>query len=740
ALAIGYSSGSVHIVDIEDKEILDKYELEQEPSEDGYKNPTSDDNVKDLKEMQEQTQLNMLLVGYGTGHIYMSVFGRYPYGTIHLAQIAKDEFGEFKVLDINLSDDFSMMQVFYLDRTTKSLFVALVNTSVLSAYAEEIFTVANRHSQLTQLLSHLDQTMTSITEAWEHILLEMDTKMAYYAASVPEGGVSADLLELLMLGVPSDELELFLLQELTAKGLKKFGSSILGIEEATVSEAIKACCAFLNKSLELQQGVIDSKACKNLHFSHSTDFEVHRNWLAVTHNLSVSQWYYDTTSEWTLDYPPFFAWLEYVLSFVAKLFDPQMLYLTNLNYASDMTIIFQRLSVIVLDFIYIASAKSCSNLISDGKLLVFILLISNPGLLMVDHIHFQYNGVLYGFLLYSMSNMIRGNFISAAIWFTVLLNLKHIYLYVAPAYFVHLLRAYCFTISTNDGVHTPWYSFSFINLFKVAIAVITIFVLSFGPFIDHIPQIISRLFPFKRGLCHAYWAPNFWALYNFADKVLQHGLPKAGIVVPKVEASMTGGLVQEFEHTVLPSIKPVVTLVLTAVTMLPALIKLWHLGADRNFLSVLGDVDGRLFLILSTVGHYSLFPLLYPKNLLSIKIFMLLTHCAIAFGNIPTLYEPQKPKHKKPKRSFLRLPMLGPFESLYVYGLIVLCVYENLLHTIWGLDKTLPFLPLMLTSVYCGVGVLYFWITYYYYFIYFNVSKVPMLGTGNLTQYTKKIK
>ncbi|XP_073964519.1 ALG6/ALG8 family glucosyltransferase xit [Choristoneura fumiferana] len=523
--------------------------------------------------------------------------------------------------------------------------------------------------------------------------------------------------------------------------------------------------------------IVTTIKCLFIPLYHSTDFEVHRNWLAVTHNLSVSQWYYDTTSEWTLDYPPFFAWLEYVLSFVAKLFDPQMLYLTNLNYASDMTIIFQRLSVIVLDFIYIASAKSCSNLISDGKLLVFILLISNPGLLMVDHIHFQYNGVLYGFLLYSMSNMIRGNFISAAIWFTVLLNLKHIYLYVAPAYFVHLLRAYCFTISTNDGVHTPWYSFSFINLFKVAIAVITIFVLSFGPFIDHIPQIISRLFPFKRGLCHAYWAPNFWALYNFADKVLQHGLPKAGIVVPKVEASMTGGLVQEFEHTVLPSIKPVVTLVLTAVTMLPALIKLWHLGADRkyrtvsfvrcmvvcatcsfmfgwhvhekaillilipmSFLSVLGDVDGRLFLILSTVGHYSLFPLLYPKNLLSIKIFMLLTHCAIAFGNIPTLYEPQKPKHKKPKRSFLRLPMLGPFESLYVYGLIVLCVYENLLHTIWGLDKTLPFLPLMLTSVYCGVGVLYFWITYYYYFIYFNVSKVPMLGTGNLTQYTKKIK
>ena len=44
--------------------------------------------------------------------------------------------------------------------------------------------------------------------------------------------------------------------------------------------------------------------------------------------------------------------------------------------------------------------------------------------------------------------------------------------------------------------------------------------------------------------------------------------PRFGLQVNKEAASMTGGLVQEFSHSVLPSVPPVATLIATVISIM----------------------------------------------------------------------------------------------------------------------------------------------------------------------------
>ncbi|XP_065364538.1 probable dolichyl pyrophosphate Glc1Man9GlcNAc2 alpha-1,3-glucosyltransferase [Calliphora vicina] len=484
---------------------------------------------------------------------------------------------------------------------------------------------------------------------------------------------------------------------------------------------------------------------------HSTDFEVHRNWLAITFNLPLKEWYYDETSQWTLDYPPFFAYFEWLLAQVAKYVDPKMLQLTNLNYASEECKYFQRISVMVMDLVFCLAVKRClKSLAAMGvkvhKLSAEALLLFNVGLLFVDHIHFQYNGFLFGLLLLSISYMLEDRFLKGTFIFACLLNFKHIFLYTAPAFGIYLLRYYCLEAGKNP----------IFCVYKLLAVGLTPFVLAFAPFYQHLPQVLSRLFPFKRGLTHAYWAPNFWALYNTADKVAAKVL--------KVEsssfASSTSGLVQEYDHDVLPSVRPLATFFLTVLTMLPILWKLWTFAVKRdakiNFLRSIvicsacsfifgwhvhekailmcliplcllffvSPTDAKYSFMLSAVGLFSLFPLLFHFDLLIIRYSSYLAYMGYMYTRY--LYV-----HKD-------YPDMSLLEDCYIHGLVIIPIYEHLIGWLTGLNEKLPFLPLLMYSTYCAVGVLYSFIRYYIYAL--ELKAISNTKTTTSKTKTKKLK
>jgi len=116
-------------------------------------------------------------------------------------------------------------------------------------------------------------------------------------------------------------------------------------------------------------------------------------------------------------------------------------------------------------------------------------------------------------------------------------------------------------------------------------SVITIFAASLGPFVamNQLPQLASRLFPFKRGLCHSYWAANFWALYSFVDRIMIILVSKTPLgqyfdlkLDPSALAATTRGLVGDTAFGVLPTVTAQHTLILTVLLQIPSLISVFR--------------------------------------------------------------------------------------------------------------------------------------------------------------------
>jgi alpha-1,3-glucosyltransferase len=311
--------------------------------------------------------------------------------------------------------------------------------------------------------------------------------------------------------------------------------------------------------------------------------------------------------------------------------------------------------------------------------------------------------------------------------FTTVLNMKHLFLYLGPVYLVHLLRSYVLQRGSGAGAALG-------RLALLGGCVAAVCAASFGPFLatGQLRQLLARLFPFGRGLTHAYWAANAWALYCGADKLLGAALPRLGVPVAAPAANLAGGVVGAGEFAVLPQVGAGATAACVLLALLPCLASLWRRPAPGRLpaavaysalcgfmfgyhvhekavlvaLVPLGAVALRSaaraadWLLLAAAGCYGLLPLLHEAQEYPIKVCALVAFLAAAHTGVGHALGGGKrsggaawwPRHYR----------------LYCWGLVALELFNSCAHPLL-LGERLPFLPLLLTSVYCALGVAWVW-------------------------------
>lgn len=496
----------------------------------------------------------------------------------------------------------------------------------------------------------------------------------------------------------------------------------------------------------------------------STDFDVHRNWLAITHHLPLKEWYFNDvngTTVHTLDYPPSFAFFEYILSknmitksLISKGWvDPRCFALLgdDDNDVGIDCVIFQRGTVIISDVILILGAYIMSSAMihdKDGNAKQYNdlnLVMMNSGLLMLDHIHFQYNGMLLGILLASLGcimisirkyeehkvNMFLYDWMGAVL-FALLVTLKHLYITLAPAYFFYLLRRCCFIRNASSSR----LKFSFTRFVCLVVSVGMVIAIPFVPFAfhgkDQMIQIFRRLFPFQRGLCHDYWAGNVWALYMSIEKVVRF---------------ISRRILGMNQILNLPELTPLQVAIILLVSLIPGMKSAWKAAsiqdssAEQQTLFVLSIVYSslssfmfgyhvhekaimtavipliflsfrslplaRLFLRLCTVGHYGLLPLLFRPQETLLKILLHSTYLTLSYFILKHAHDDaidgrdtlddQKP-----------FQLVTMYDKLGVWFLGLVLIYSDIIHPLFSVE-TMEFLPLMLISFTCACLLLECW-------------------------------
>lgn len=255
-LGIAYSNGLITLVDIESKEDIHSLRIEGadvrsicwtqnaveiDESErsilENHKtflaplpniNSITSGNKKihyNSSKFYSKNMLNFLLVACTDGKIHVYIFGVLSCGSIDVAKdLGVKEEDKLELLDVKLSANFKELFVIYTINGVVDILI--YENLTLLKYHVPLWKLSVKYGMVLNILGYIEDTIQHIIEAWETVLLEMDKKLTKYAKEQPRGALSADFLELLMFGYPSEALDHFLTQDLTEKELKKLGSSI----------------------------------------------------------------------------------------------------------------------------------------------------------------------------------------------------------------------------------------------------------------------------------------------------------------------------------------------------------------------------------------------------------------------------------------------------------------------------------------------------------------------------------
>ncbi|XP_059480351.1 anaphase-promoting complex subunit 4 [Neocloeon triangulifer] len=187
---------------------------------------SKEENAEDSKQISSQKKLNLLVSGTVNGVVSLHALGLLACGSIDMTNVFEGK--KCRVLSVAMDSAFkSLIATISVESDDGWLLnVVHLDTSKVASHSEQLLILVKQHGLILSQVAYLGQTMSSITEAWENILMEMDSNLSKYASQVGPGAVSADFLDLLMLGSASTELQTFLLNDLTEKGLKKLGHSI----------------------------------------------------------------------------------------------------------------------------------------------------------------------------------------------------------------------------------------------------------------------------------------------------------------------------------------------------------------------------------------------------------------------------------------------------------------------------------------------------------------------------------